>query len=83
MNDLLWSGNKIPLIGRYGGHIWQGFGLRFLDARVELILSTGLWIARLGSKHKNLSEITAYKCKRTIMQTSFEVQNVYLRILSL
>jgi hypothetical protein len=24
-----------------------------LDARVELILSTGLWLARLDSKHKS------------------------------
>ena len=29
-----------------------------LDARVELILSTGRWLARMGSKQKSLSEIT-------------------------
>ena len=29
-----------------------------LDAREAFPLSTGFWLARLGSKHKSLSEIT-------------------------
>ena len=36
-----WSGGEIPHIGRYGGHICQTLGFWELDARVELILSTG------------------------------------------
>ena len=36
-----WSGGEISHIVRYGGHIWQTLGFLELDARVELILSTG------------------------------------------
>ena len=32
---------KYHIIGRYGGHIWQTLGFWELNARVELILSTG------------------------------------------
>ena len=38
---ITWSGGEIPHMGRYGGHIWQTLGFWELDARVELILSTG------------------------------------------
>ena len=37
------------------GNLAQG-----LDARVELILSTGYWLARLGSKHKNRGKTNKY-----------------------
>ena len=36
-----WSGGEIPHIGTYGVHIWKNRGFWELDARVELILSTG------------------------------------------
>ena len=54
--NVLWNSNR--LLGRYSGHFWQNFSFWELGARVELILITGLWLARLGSKHKSLSEIT-------------------------
>ena len=38
MNKL---GIAMMLIGRYGGHFWQTLVFWELDARVELILSTG------------------------------------------
>jgi hypothetical protein len=34
-------GIAMMLIGRYGGHFWQNLGFWELDAREELILSTG------------------------------------------
>ena len=48
-----WSGDEIPHIGRYGGHKWHGFLVQGLDAREAFPLSTGLWLARLSSKHKS------------------------------
>ena len=41
MSNLLWNGKEIPGMGRYGVHIGITLVLRELDARVELILSTG------------------------------------------
>jgi hypothetical protein len=35
-----WNGNKIPHIGRYGGHKWQKQGLRIMDAQAVFPLST-------------------------------------------
>ena len=46
-------GIAIMLIGRYGGHKWHGFGLKEVDEREEFPLSTGFWLARLGSKYKS------------------------------
>ena len=48
-----WSGKEVPHIGSYGGHKWHGFWLKVLDAREAFPLSTGFWLARLGSKHKS------------------------------
>ncbi len=31
----------------------KGFGLKEVDAREEFPLSTGFWLARLGSKYKS------------------------------
>ena len=36
-----WNGYEIPCMGSYGVHIGKTLVLRELDARVELILSTG------------------------------------------
>ncbi len=49
--DLL--GIAIILISRYGGHKWRGFWFKGVDAREEFPLSTGFWLARLGSKYKS------------------------------
>ena len=43
----------IMLIGRYGGHKWHRFKFKGLDAREAFPLSTGFWLARLGSKQKS------------------------------
>ena len=48
-----WRGGKITHIGRYGGHKWHGFLVQDLDAREAFPLGTGLWLARLVSKHKS------------------------------
>jgi hypothetical protein len=49
-----------------------------LDARVELILSTGFRLARLGSKHKSCMKQTNIHIIRTIMQTPLKVQRFQL-----
>ena len=46
-------GIAIMLLGRYGGHIWQRFWFKGVDAREEFPLGTGFWLARLGSKYKS------------------------------
>ena len=46
-------GIAIVLIGRYGGHKWHRFWFKGVDAREEFPLSTGFWLARLGSKYKS------------------------------
>ena len=46
-------GIAIMLIGRYGGHRWQTFWFKGVDEREEFPLSTGFWLARLGSKQKS------------------------------
>ena len=38
--NLLWNGKVIPHIGRYGGLIWNNFGLRIVDAQTVFPLST-------------------------------------------
>ena len=48
-----WSGRKYHIIGSYSGHTWHGFWVKGLDAREAFPLSTGLWLARLISKHKS------------------------------
>ena len=48
-----WSGGEIPHIGRYGGRKCHGFLVQGLDVREVFPLNTGLWLARLGSKHKS------------------------------
>jgi hypothetical protein len=36
-----WNGRAIPHIGRYGGLIWNNWGLRILDAQAVFLLITG------------------------------------------
>jgi hypothetical protein len=68
---------EIPCIGIYSGLF--GSNLVFfweLDAREVFPLSTGFWLARLGSKHKSCMKQTNIHIIRTIMQTSLKVQRV-------
>ena len=48
-----WNGRKYHIVGSYGGHTWHGLWLKVLDAREAFPLSTGLWLARLVTKHKS------------------------------
>jgi hypothetical protein len=45
-----------------------------LDAREVFPLSTGFWLARLGSKHQSCMKQTSIHVVGTIMQTSLKVQ---------
>ena len=45
-----------------------------LDAREAFPLSTGFWLARLGSKHKSGGIQTNINVIETIMQSSLEAQ---------
>jgi hypothetical protein len=44
---------EIPCIGIYSGLFGSNLVLGELDAREVFPLSTGFWLARLGSKHKS------------------------------
>ena len=60
------------MIGRYGGHKWHGFLAQGLDAREVFPLSTGLWLARLISKHKSRGKQTNIHVIETIMHLSYK-----------
>ena len=59
MKYLLGMAGKYHIVGSYGGHKWHRFWLKFLDAREAFPLSTSLWLARLGSKHKSRAKQTS------------------------
>jgi hypothetical protein len=44
---------EIPCIGSYSGLFGSNLVFWGLDAREVFSLSTGFWLARLGSKHKS------------------------------
>jgi hypothetical protein len=75
---------EIPCIGIYSGLFGSNLVFRGLDAREVFPLSTGFWLAKLGSKHKNCMKQTNIHVIGTIMQTSLKVQPIFnLRILLL
>jgi hypothetical protein len=49
---------EIPCIGIYSGLFGRNLGFWELDAREVFPLSTGFWLARLGSKHKSCMKQT-------------------------
>jgi hypothetical protein len=65
---------KIPCIGIYSGHFGSNLAFRELDVREVFPLSTGFWLARLGSKHKSCMKQTNIHIIGTIIQTSLKVQ---------
>src|SRR5664279_3518484 len=53
-----WNGRQIPCMGRYGGHKWQGFWLKVLDARAAFPLSTEFRLAKAFKQTCNVDRYT-------------------------
>jgi hypothetical protein len=80
--DLEWL--EIPCIGIYSGLFGSNLGFWELDAREVFPLSTGCWLARLGSKHKSCMKQTNIYVIENNHANFFESTNDFsLRILML
>jgi hypothetical protein len=75
---------EIPCIGIYSGLFWKQLGFWELDAREVFPLSTGFWLARLGSKHKScMKQTNIYVIENNYANFLESTNNLSLRILML
>ena len=54
----------------------KGFGLKEVDAWEEIPLSTGFWLARLGSKQKSWKKQANLQVIKPNMQSSLKTQKI-------